>query len=102
MTSVHCAKFPDGCMALGENATMPTCGRTDCPGMFGRRLAAAVLNPPQTYDGTKRPSGSNADEWHLFLCTRLCNRPNHIDGLSYMAVQIAEAIDDAKPTGAQS
>lgn len=35
-----------------------------------------------------RPSGSNADEWHLFLS-------EHTDALPYMAVQIAEAIEAA-------
>lgn len=40
-----------------------------------------------------RPKGSNADEWHLFLCTYLDNRATFPDGLTYVAVQIAEAID---------
>jgi acid stress-induced BolA-like protein IbaG/YrbA len=44
----------------------------------------------------KRPSGSNADEWHLFLCEYLDNRATGSgDGLAFIAVQIAEAIDDA-------
>lgn len=41
------------------------------------------------YDGSKRPAGNNADEWHLFL-------DEHKDALPFLAVQIAEAIDDAE------
>lgn len=43
-----------------------------------------------------RPKGSNADEWHLFLCEHLDNRvtSEFSDPLSFMAVQIAEAIDE--------
>ena len=49
---------------------------------------------------TRRPAGSNADEWHLFLCEYLCDRPNGAgDGLAFIAVQIAEAIDDAERRG---
>jgi tellurite resistance protein len=44
-----------------------------------------------------RPSGSNADEWHLFLLEYLDNRANFLDGLTYMAVQIAEAIEAPHP-----
>jgi hypothetical protein len=44
-----------------------------------------------------RPSGSNADEWHLFLSEYLDNRANFPDGLTYMAVQIAEAIEASRP-----
>lgn len=43
----------------------------------------------------KRPSGSNADEWHLFLCEYLDNRATGSgDGLGFIAVQIADALDD--------
>jgi len=42
-----------------------------------------------------RPSGSNADEWHLFLCELLDNRATYPNGMTYVAVQIAEAIDSA-------
>lgn len=49
---------------------------------------------------TRRPAGSNADEWHLFLCEYLCNRPNGAgNGLPFIAVQIAEAIDAAEQRG---
>lgn len=42
----------------------------------------------------RRPSGTNADEWHLFLCEYLCDRPNGAgDGLAFIAVQVAEAIE---------
>jgi hypothetical protein len=41
-----------------------------------------------------RPHGSNADEWHLFLSEHLDNRAGN-NGLTYMAVQIAEVIDEA-------
>jgi hypothetical protein len=43
----------------------------------------------------KRPSGSNADEWHLFLTKHLDNRASN-NGLTYMALQICEAIDEAR------
>lgn len=43
----------------------------------------------------KRPQGSNADEWHLFLSEYLDNRATSPSGLPFIAVQIAEAIDDA-------
>lgn len=42
-----------------------------------------------------RPRGSNADEWHLFLCTYLDNRATTAgDGLAFIAVQICEAIEE--------
>lgn len=41
----------------------------------------------------KRPIGSNADEWHLFLCELLDNRAQFPMGLTFCAVQIAEAIE---------
>jgi hypothetical protein len=40
----------------------------------------------------QRPLGSNADEWHLFLS-------EHTEALPYLAVQIAEAIEDAERRG---
>jgi hypothetical protein len=42
----------------------------------------------------KRPLESNADEWHLFLC-------ENKDNLCFLAVQIAEAIDEAEQRGAK-
>lgn len=36
-----------------------------------------------------RPLGSNADEWHLFL-------DENKEALAFLAVQIAEAIDEAE------
>jgi hypothetical protein len=41
------------------------------------------------YHEIKRPTGNNADEWHVFLT----EYPN---ALPFYAVQIAEAIDDAE------
>lgn len=41
-----------------------------------------------------RPAGSNADEWHMFLS-------EHKDALGYVAVQIAEAIEEAERRGPQ-
>jgi hypothetical protein len=42
-----------------------------------------------------RPKGNNADEWHLFLCEYLDSRANgNGSGLTYMAVQVAEALDE--------
>ena len=41
-----------------------------------------------------RPTGSNADEWHLFLSEYLDNRATSPNGLPFMAVQIAEALDE--------
>lgn len=43
-----------------------------------------------------RPRGSNADEWQLFLCHHLDNRATSLNGLTFMAVQIAEAIEDGR------
>ena len=44
---------------------------------------------------TLRPQGTNADEWHAFLCEFLDNRAGGSvrDGLGFIAVQIAEAIE---------
>lgn len=41
-----------------------------------------------------RPTGSNADQWHLFLSEHLDSRAPSPHGLTFMAVQIAEALDD--------
>lgn len=40
-----------------------------------------------------RPEGSNADEWRLFLSDHLDTQSNY--GLTYVAVQIVEAIEAA-------
>lgn len=45
----------------------------------------------------ERPDGSNADEWRLFLSMYLDNRATQPNGLSFVAMQIAEAIDAAQP-----
>ncbi len=42
-----------------------------------------------------RPRGSNADEWHMFLCEMLDSRATSPDGLTFASVQIAEAIEAA-------
>jgi len=47
----------------------------------------------------KRPEGNNADEWHLFLSEYLDNRATFPNGMTFMAVQIAEAIDAAYRLG---
>ena len=52
-------------------------------------------------DPCTRPLGSNADEWHLFLSTHLDNRASRPTGLTFMAVQIAEAIEDAERRGSK-
>ena len=109
MSGVHCQKFPD-CMALGFGNAIPTCGQFDCPGKFRSRLNAlvavtigiecrteAMLAPTNGHDGSKRPAGSNADEWHLFLSEHL-DKATFSSGLTFMAVQIAEAIDAAAKT----
>lgn len=49
----------------------------------------------------RRPHGSNADEWHLFLSEHLDNRANSSSALSFIAVQIAEALDEAQERGRQ-
>lgn len=46
-----------------------------------------------------RPAGANADDWHLFLTHHACNRPTMPNGLTFVAVQIAEAIDAAMKPG---
>lgn len=48
-----------------------------------------TLNGP-----AQRPLGANADEWHLFL-------EENKDALPFLAVQIAEAIEEAEKRGAQ-
>ena len=48
----------------------------------------------------ERPIGNNADEWHEFLSEHLDNRANSPNGLAFIAVQIAEAIDAAEKRGA--
>ena len=50
---------------------------------------------------SNRPSGSDADEWHLFLCEHLDNLANSPHVLAYIAVQIAEALDQAQERGRQ-
>jgi hypothetical protein len=47
----------------------------------------------------ERPKGANADEWYLFLCEHLDNRATCPNGLTFMAVQIAEAIEAAEQRG---
>ncbi len=42
---------------------------------------------------TVSPRGSNADEWRLFLSGYVDSRATSIDGMSFVAVQIAEAIE---------
>lgn len=90
MSGVHCQRFPD-CMELAGGIEMPRCAKPDCPGNAARiraiNFATALFQAP-TCDTARRPKGSNADEWHLFLAE---NR----DALPYVAVQIAEAIDEA-------
>jgi hypothetical protein len=49
----------------------------------------------QIDEWVKRPKDSNADAWHLFLSEYLDARANIPNGLTFMAVQIAEAIDEA-------
>lgn len=44
-----------------------------------------------------RPTGSNADEWALFLSENLhAVSDGSIDGIPYVAVQIAELLDQMK------
>lgn len=50
MAGVHCENFPN-CMALGENATVPTCHAADCPGALRKKfvegLAHAMTHVPR-------------------------------------------------------
>ena len=89
MSGVHCQKFPD-CWELSTTNTIPKCGQPDCPGNRTWNDAFAVGAP--SYDGAHRPVGSNADEWQLFLS-------EHKDALPFLAVQIAEALDEAEARG---
>lgn len=58
-----------------------------------QRQQAASREFWRTLNGpAQRPLGSNADEWHLFL-------DEHKDTLPYLAVQIAEAIEEAEARG---
>lgn len=42
----------------------------------------------------RRPTGSNADEWQLFLREYLGESCQALNDFAYVAVQIAEAIDE--------
>jgi hypothetical protein len=42
-----------------------------------------------------RPTGSNADEWQLFLTEYYAEHSRYTPGLEFMSVQISEAIDCA-------
>jgi hypothetical protein len=64
-----------------------------------KRLQAEFMKQMFAPQRTGRPTGSNADEWHLFLSEYLDNRATSPSGLTFMAVQIAEAIDDAERRG---
>ena len=48
------------------------------------------------YDSSKRPTGSNADEWQLFLVEYFQSRPSSEWNFAFMAAQIAQAIDEAQ------
>jgi hypothetical protein len=50
---------------------------------------------------TQRPPGSNAEEWRLFLWKCLDNRATSPHGLTFVAVQIAEAIEAERERCAQ-
>lgn len=84
--------------------------------MAGERLPDELMKslmPPAQYEAWKRqedvskefwrtlrgpaqrPLGSNADEWALFLS-------ENIDAIPYLAVQIAEAIEQAEPRGSSA
>jgi hypothetical protein len=89
MSGVHCQRFPD-CMELNMGNTMPKCDRADCPGK--RTWNDVFASGAPSYDGSNRPVGSNADEWALFLS-------EHRDALPFLAVQIAEALDEAEARG---
>ncbi len=62
---------------------------------MGGKLPECDPVPQETWKSS-RPTGSNADEWHLFLCERLDNRATQPNGLTFCAVQIAEAIEQAR------
>jgi hypothetical protein len=47
-------------------------------------------------DLMKRPTDSNADAWALFLSEWLHTANGRVLGISYVAVQIAEALDEGK------
>jgi hypothetical protein len=51
------------------------------------------------YNGDKRPADSNAGEWYMFLTGYLDDKAANGFGLTFMAVQIAEAIDEAQERG---
>ena len=42
MTKVHCELFP-GCMEVGQNATIPVCGKHKCPGRAAQEFSAAFV-----------------------------------------------------------
>jgi hypothetical protein len=58
-----------------------------------------MTTPHHPQSRPPRPRGSNADEWHLFLSGYLDNRASFPGGLTYAALQIAEAIEAAEKRG---
>jgi hypothetical protein len=60
---------------------------------------AEHIRPIDCEGPPRRPRGANADEWHLFLCGYLDNRASFPRGLTYVAVEIAEAIEAAEKRG---
>src|ERR1700730_1154302 len=67
-----------------------------------RELVHTIHEFPDTShhpEGPQRPQGSNADEWHMFLCGYVADRAAFPRGLAYVAVQIAEAIEAAVARG---
>jgi len=81
------------------NPTCKLCGEPMPEGeevFFYHGYSGPCPKPPLPKNVSQRPSGSNADEWHVFLV-------EHIDALPYVAVQIAEAIESSgHPTDAKA
>ena len=58
-----------------------------------RKMVDRQRGPGMPPKPIMRPTGSNADEWNCFLS-------EHLNSTSFLAVQIAEAIEDAERRGA--
>lgn len=86
--------------AYADKERWSTCIGNDpyCPCQDGDACHYRDLpgSPAMRPKATQRPKGSNADEWRLFLCQHLDGRvtSEFSDPLSFIAVQIADAIDE--------
>lgn len=73
-----------------DDARKPNCETNGH--VYGPQSKCVFCGTPRVLQPMPRPTGSNADEWAVFLEYWCAPKPSN---LSFVAVQIAEAIDDA-------